>query len=838
MSFLTRREAKKAEEKDLQMSPQGTAKKRASATGTGEAIEMKDESAAASTLSPQMSAKHVSGNTGGLKPLTSGLRPLGPPGPRTAPQATSSAFHAQKTAEDAKMKARGITSQDPSIGGVTAGERIRKLAEINYDHQSRIVAKEAMSDHIDLSGITDDGMTMDEYEIRHQMYNQGAPKAGDTLHPTSNWAAGARTGGMPRPNSTLQNDLHHHTKDLEDRQFWDTDNAGVVDSNKYDSAGDIVEEPDRKQTLFGNLFSSSSRKPKRVEKVHYGTDYADDGLDEEDNQDPAEGTATTRSSPALSSGGRGERAESTAAYNEYTPPVSKRSPQSHVFVTTDVKLKLAQSTDMNTVGSVLGAMRALVEGTCDEAGCISFNIVKKTSGDSETFSMIGQWNSPKAYAIHKTKGFVTNANALLTSLNAHVTEEVCQPVRLDTLLQQFVQRDVLVTVRNPVGVVVANVGPISSSADVAELKQLIAKDVGIAATQQRLVSDGVPGKIATELADGTLLGAYELPKDPKVPLQLRVKIKTAGSDYTDAFEIEGVAYSDEALDTIDDFSSRHYQGKAVAAGPAKSAPKPGAISGPSRMKTLEATAASGVGTVTEERPLMLIIRNAVGIKVGSIEVNTETTILEVKEMVQKVANVEAFTINNFPCHEHQMMQKMSVFAGKRDKEATLRIQLKKQDYSEDKYSTVMLGGTAEEEDVTNKDEVSGRHDMYHKLDEVAPGASLRDMAIQDSKAGGGIKISRTRDEKYTRDIEEPDEGPMPVAASIPENLTATRRASMTPANVRPGARASISGPAGLGAFAAEEAYNPLQQAAEEKSAAEPPRVQPPAPPADDGPSRD
>jgi len=29
MSFLTRREAKKAEEKDLQMSPQGTAKKRA-----------------------------------------------------------------------------------------------------------------------------------------------------------------------------------------------------------------------------------------------------------------------------------------------------------------------------------------------------------------------------------------------------------------------------------------------------------------------------------------------------------------------------------------------------------------------------------------------------------------------------------------------------------------------------------------------------------------------------------------------------------------------------------------------------------------------------------------
>jgi hypothetical protein len=119
-----------------------------------------------STLSPQVSAKRGSG-TGGLKPMTSGLRPLGPPGPRVATQATAAAFHAQKSAADAQMQARNINSGDPTIGGVTAGERMRRLAEINYDHQSRMVAKEAMSDHIDLSGITDDGMTMDEYDGCH-----------------------------------------------------------------------------------------------------------------------------------------------------------------------------------------------------------------------------------------------------------------------------------------------------------------------------------------------------------------------------------------------------------------------------------------------------------------------------------------------------------------------------------------------------------------------------------------------------------------------------------------------------------------------------------------------
>ena len=484
-----------------------------------------------------------------------------------------------------------------------------------------------------------------------------------------------------------------------------------------------------------------------------------------------------------------------------------------------MKLKLAKSADQSTVNSLLGAMRALVEGTCNESHCVSFNIVKRggqayASGDAQTFSMVGQWTSPKAYAVHKTKAFVTNAEALFKSLNAQVTEDVCQPVRLDTLLQQYVQRDVLVTVRNPVGVAVANVGPISSASDVSDLKAMIAKDVGIAAHQQRLLSDGVPGKIASELMDGTLLGAYELPKDPKVPLQLRVKIKTS-NDATDAFAIEGVAYSDEALDTMDDYSARHYQGKAVAAGPSK-ASKPGAITGPSRMKSLEATASMGVGTVMEERPLMLIIRNAVGIKMGAVEVDTETTIMEVKEMVQKVANVEVFTINSFPCHEHQMMQKMSVFVGKRDKEATLRIQLKKQDFSEDKYSTVMLGNSAEDEDVTNKDEVAGRHDMYHKLDDVTPGASLQDMAIKENKEGGGVKITRTRDEKYTKDIEEPEYDAMPAAATFNENLTATRRASMTPANVKPGARASISGPAGGGMLqhsgsrvVEEESYNPL-----------------------------
>ena len=109
-----------------------------------------------------------------------------------------------------------------------------------------------------------------------------------------------------------------YSKDLEDHQFWDTDNSGVADTNKYDSAGDLVDEPERKQTIFGNLFgSNSASKPsKRREKVHYGAD--DDGGEDDDGAEDEAAQEYTRKESI---------AEDGAAQEQFTAPTSKRWPQ-------------------------------------------------------------------------------------------------------------------------------------------------------------------------------------------------------------------------------------------------------------------------------------------------------------------------------------------------------------------------------------------------------------------------------------------------------------------------------------------------------------------------------